>query len=90
MRRAEAGKPERRFRDFDIYPIVIAQNFKDDPTRTSDARERLYEYAKKCGGEGMCEHLFNKWDYVPKLIKKCWEIEKVTEFIEYHAKSTLL
>ena len=88
LHRAEAGKPERRFRDADIYPIVIAQNFKDDPNRAGDARERLMSYAKRTGGDAMWDHLFNKWESVNKLIKRCWEIEKVDEYIEYHAKSS--
>ena len=88
LERAEAGKPERRVKDSDIYPIVIAQNFKDEPNRVSDARERLFQYVRKCGGEAMWNHLFSKWDYLPRLIKRCWDIEKVDEYIEYHEKST--
>ena len=86
LRRAEEGKPEARFKAKDIFPVVIAQNFKDDPARTATARESLMNYARRAGGQAMWDFCFDNWDKLTKLITRCWEIEKIEEFLTYHAK----
>ena len=86
MRRAEEGKSERRFQAHDLYPVVIGQNFQDDPARAADARERLMGYAKK-GHLEMWKFMFSNWEKVPMLINRCWEVEKCEEYVAFHNKS---
>ena len=87
LQRAGEGKAEARFKASNLYPVVIDQNFKDDPTRTATARESLMAYAEKVGGQVMWDFCFENWDKLSKLIDRCWEIAKIEHFLEYHKKS---
>ena len=68
--RAKEGKPEARFQDMDLWPIVVAQNFVGE-----GARERLMSYARRCGGQAMVRFLFTNWDKLPSLIDRCWAVD---------------
>ena len=46
----------------------------------------MMEYAKTVGGQAMWDFCFENWDRLSKLIDRCWEIEKIEEFLEFHKK----
>ena len=75
LKRAQEGKPENRFRAVDLYPVVIAQNFKDEPGKEATARASLINYAQRLGGgQAMFTFCFDNFDKLEKLISRCWEI----------------
>ena len=85
---AQEGKPENRFRAVDLYPVVIAQNFKDEPGKEATARASLINYAQRLGGgQAMFTFCFDNFDKLEKLISRCWEIQNIPEYLEYHSKS---
>ena len=83
--RAEKGKAEARFKELDLWPVVVRENIMDGP----HAPEILMAYAKRCGGHPMVEFCFKNWDRLPSLITKCWKVEKVEECVESHGKTRM-
>jgi len=83
LSKAEKGKAEPRFKELDMWAVVVRENVLDLP----EAPEQLMAYAKRCGGPSMVEFCFNNWDRLPALISRCWKVEKVEEFVEQQGKS---
>ena len=73
QKKAEAGKKENKFKDIDLWPIVVAQNILAE----AGAAERLMAYAKRCGGVSMVEYVFRNWDRLDSLVERSWKVEKV-------------
>jgi hypothetical protein len=83
--RAEEGKGEGRFRDVDIWPLVIQENIMPD----ASCAERVMAYAKRCGGPAMVEFCFHNWDKLKDIVARSWKVERVEEFITKHDKSRM-
>lgn len=83
MRQHADGKGEKRFREVDMWPIVIEQNIQGGP----DSGERLMAYAKKCGGPMMVDFCFHNWDRLQAIVGKSWKVQHVETFIEFQSKS---
>lgn len=81
--RAEKGKKETKFRDLDLWPVVVRESIMDAP----DAAEKMMAYAKRCGGLAMSDFCFKNFERLPALIAKCWKVEKVEEFVERQEKT---
>lgn len=87
LRRANAaeGKSECRFKDVDLWPIVIQENIAADEL----AAERVMQYAKRCGGHAMVEYCFVNWDKLPALVARSWKVERVEDYVEQHSKTRI-
>jgi len=85
LQKAEEGKPEAKFEDIDVWPIVIRENIPDAP----NAPEILMGYAKRCGGPLMVKFCFRNWPKLPELIARSWKVEKVEEYIANADKSRM-
>jgi len=85
LKRAEQGKPEGRFRDVDLWPVVVRENILPDE-RCAD---RVMAYAKRCGGQAMVDYAFANWPRLKELVTRSWQAERVEESIVQHAKSRL-
>ena len=83
--RHASGKAEGRFKDIDMWPIIIRENIQPG----ADSGERLMAYAKRCGGPMMLEFCFHNWDKLQSIVERSWKVEKVEEFIDFHAKSRM-
>ena len=83
LKRAAKGQGEAKFRDVDLWPVVIQENIPDDET----AAERVMLYAKRCGGHSMVQFCFHNWDRLPALVARSWKVEKVEEYITQHDHS---
>ena len=84
-RRAQEGKSEARWREVDLWPIVVRENIAPDEI----CGEKLMAYAKRCGGRAMVEYCFANWDKLPGIVAKSWQVEKVETFVETAQKSRL-
>ncbi|MEM1009294.1 MAG: hypothetical protein AAGJ35_09840, partial [Myxococcota bacterium] len=62
-------KGERRFREVDLWPIVVEQNIQSGP----DSAEQLMAYAKKCGGAMMVDFCFQNWEKLAAIVEKSWK-----------------
>ncbi len=85
LEKAEKGKSETKFREIDLWPVVVRENIMPTP----EAPERLMRWAKRGGGLKMVEFLFHRWDHLPSLISRCWKVEKVEEYLEQHDKARM-
>jgi len=83
--KAAEGKSEPRFRDVDLWPIVIQENIPVDEL----SAERVMLYAKRCGGYAMVDFCFHNWDRLPALVARSWKVERVENYIEQHSKSRI-
>jgi hypothetical protein len=83
-RRSEEDKAER-FKDVDLWPIVIRENIYDDES----CAERVMAYAKRCGGAAMVDFCFRNWDKLPGLVARSWKVERVEEFVELASKTRI-
>ena len=83
LKNAEKEKPEPKFEDIDVWPVVIRENIHDVP----GAAEVLMGYAKRCGGPLMVKFCFRNWQKLPELISRSWKVEKVEDYIEQAGKS---
>ena len=83
--KAEEGKPEPKFEDVDVWPVVIRENIYDTPT----APEILMGYAKRCGGPLMVKFCFRNWPKLPELIARSWKVEKVEDYIAKAERSRM-
>lgn len=81
--KAEEGKAEPRFRDVDIWPIVVSSGIKPGPS----ARDDLICVAKKSGGQAMVTWCWSNWDKLPGLIERAWAMEAAEASAEQRAKS---
>lgn len=84
-RRAQEGRSEARWREVDLWPIVVRENIAPDEI----CGEKLMAYAKRCGGHAMVEYCFANWDKLPGVVAKSWQVEKVETFVETAQKSRL-
>ena len=82
---AARGKTEARFRDIDLWPVVIQQNIVPDEV----AAERVMAYAKRCGGPAMMDYCFQNWDKLPMVVARSWKVEKVEEYVDKQNKTRL-
>jgi hypothetical protein len=64
--KAAEGKSEARFKEVDLWPIVIKENISNDEL----AAERVMQYAKRCGGHSMVEFCFRNWEKLPSLVER--------------------
>jgi len=83
--RAQDGKAEARFRDFDLWPIVVRENFAPDES----SADRVVSYAKRCGGHAMVEFCFTNYGKLNDLVAKCWQFEKVEEHVFKASKTRI-
>ena len=84
LKQAELGKAEKRFRDVDLWPIVIKENILAE---SSTCAEQVMAYAKRCGGPGMVDYVFQNWSRIKELVARSWAAEKVENHVALHAKS---
>lgn len=83
LQRHEQGKGERRYREVDIWPIVVAEDIRPGP----DCSERLMAYAKRCGGPVMVDFCFHNWDRLQSIVEKSWKVQHVEEYIAFQSKT---
>jgi len=83
LARLEKGKAEARFRDVDLWPVVVAQNIK----ALEGGQHRLMSYARASGGPAMVDYIFQNWERLPGLVKRCWEVEKCEDYVAYLDKT---
>ena len=84
-RRAEAGKPEQRFRDIDLWPVVVNEGIR--PGR--DAVEKVVAYGKRCGGLAMSQWCFDNEQKIKELVSRAWRFEGAEESVERLGKSRM-
>ena len=85
LMRAEEGKPEPKFEDVDVWPLVVRENILDGP----EAPEVLMGYAKRCGGPLMVKFCFRNWPKLPELIARSWKVERVEQYVAQACKSRM-
>lgn len=83
LQRHADGKAEKRFREVDMWPIVVEQSIHPGP----DSGERLMAYAKRCGGPMMVDFCFHNWDRLPAIVEKSWKVQNVEEFVAFQGKT---
>ena len=81
-RRAEEGKAEQKFRDIDLWPVVVNESIQADARATN----KIIEYAKKCGGRTMVEWVFQNEPRLPDVVARCWRFEQATDAVTRDAK----
>ena len=84
-KRAEAGKPEQRFRDIDLWPVVVNEGIR--PGR--DAVEKVVAYGKRCGGLAMSQWCFDNEQKIKELVSRAWRFEGAEESVERLGKSRM-
>ena len=82
---AEREEAEPRFRDSDIWPVVVAQNIQADIA----GRDRLMAYAKRCGGPAMLDYMFSYYQLLPDLITRAWQTEHAEECVKQFDKTRI-
>ena len=82
---AEREEAEPRFRDSDIWPVVVAQNIQADIA----GRDRLMAYAKRCGGSAMLDFVFKNYQRIPDLITRAWQTEHAEERVKQFDKTRI-
>ena len=83
LQRHADGKTDKRFREVDIWPIVVEQSIHPGP----DCGERLMAYAKRCGGPMMVDFCFHNWDRLPAIVEKSWRVQNVEDFVAFQGKT---
>jgi hypothetical protein len=81
---AEAGEKEPRFKEVDLWSIVVQNQIRGET-----GREELMAYAKKCGGAAMVTFCFKNWSKLPELIDRCWAIEGSEDLVARARRSRL-
>ncbi|CAE8704307.1 unnamed protein product [Polarella glacialis] len=82
MTRAEVGKGESRFKEIDLWPLVVRENILPDEL----CAERVTAYAKRCGGSAMVEFCYKNYPKLKDLVARSWQFQNVEEYVEQHSK----
>ncbi|CAE8608726.1 unnamed protein product [Polarella glacialis] len=85
MTRAEVGKGESRFKEIDLWPLVVRENILPDEL----CAERVTAYAKRCGGSAMVEFCYKNYPKLKDLVARSWQFQNVEEYVEQHSKPRL-
>ena len=84
-KRAAENKTEQRFRDIDLWPIVVNETIK--PNR--DCAEKIVAYAKRCGGPQMTQWCFDNEVKLTEIVARCWRFEFAEECVVRMGKSRM-
>lgn len=84
---AATSTKEPRFKDVDLWGVIVGQNIK--PDKDNCARERLMTHAKECGGASMVAFCFKNWDKLPDLIDRVWAVEDSEAFVAASCRSRM-
>lgn len=83
---AEAGKKEPRASEFDLWPIIVQNGFKNTPDNRS-AHLQLMDYAKRHCSSPVCSFIFKIRAKLPSLIDDLWQWEGVAGHLQISTRS---
>lgn len=82
----EAGKPEPRPTELDLYPIIVQHGFRNTPDDMM-AHQKLIKHLKACASPALFSFAFKNRRTLQGLIDDVWSWESVDDTLALHAKT---